>query len=63
MAGSERYNWSDAKQRAKSLNMNISKYIQHLIEKDINGKKYEKKLEYAITLIGFSIVILLLLFR
>ena len=63
MDGSK-YSWDQADRRAESLNFKRSKYVQYLIEKDIDGKKRDYRfIDVVMLCLLFVIVLLFILVR
>jgi len=61
MRGSEKYSCDDIRERASKLGVKPSKYLQNLVEKDIDNRRYEGVISYVTMLLGCCAVILLLL--
>ena len=61
--GCEKYDFDDVRIQAKKKKfVDISKYFQDLFIKDIEGKKTDNLYVYIISLMGFAIIIMLLLY-
>ena len=63
MDGSK-YSWDEVNERIKQLNLTRSKYVQLLIEKDLDGKRRDYRfIDVVILCLLFVIVLLFLMVR
>jgi hypothetical protein len=60
MDGSK-YTWEHTDERIKQLNLTRSKYVQQLIEKDIDGKKRDYRFIDIVSLCILFVIVLLLM--
>jgi len=60
MDGSK-YTWEHADKRIKQLNLTRSKYVQQLIEKDLDGKRGDYRLIDVVSLCILFVIVLLLM--
>ena len=56
---SSKYSWEDVARRAKELNIDRSKYVQHCIEKDLDKRRFVTPIE-VIMLLSLAVITLLL---
>jgi len=59
MDGSK-YCWDQADERAKQLNFKRSRYIQKLVEKDLDGKKKDYRFIDIVIVCILTVIVLLL---